>query len=155
MVRGCVAALACAGVILGGCGGDEAQPRLTHAEYVAQANKICKETERAQEPFNEKLDDLDRDNFQAFAPILDEGIKTTREGYDRLKALSPSAADEARVDAFLTATAQQLETLERFADAARKNDVATGKAVAEEDAYEATKLPLVKRLGIDECRNTF
>lgn len=170
MLRMYVPVLACAVLVVGGCGGDNdddgssgsgaqsppAQTRLTKAEYVTQANKICSDTEDAQEEFDDKLDDLDRNDLPAAAPIIEDGLETTREGYDKLKALSPPAADQAEVDAYLAALDRLLDAYDGLAKAARDDDRAAGQRVAAEvQKLDDAQEPLGEALGLDDCEKIF
>jgi hypothetical protein len=156
-------------LVFGGCGGGgdsssagdpgqkpAAQTRLTHGEYVAQGNKICKDTEAAQKPFDDRINKVERGDLETAAPIIEDALKTTRAGYQRLHALSPPAADQARADAYLTAVDQRLDSLARLAAAARDGDRAGGKKAATElDTLGGAQQPLGRRLGLDECSDTF
>jgi hypothetical protein len=166
MFKTYVPVLAFAALALGGCGGDEdsssaektpaAQTRLTQAEYVAQANKICKDTEDAQKEFDDKMDKIDRGDLEGAAPIIEGAVKTTRTGYDRLKALSPPAADEARVGAYLTAVDQQLESRDRLVEALRDDDRAAARKAADDgDRLGEASRRLGNGLSLDDCSNTF
>jgi hypothetical protein len=151
MFRTYVPVLACAALSVGGCGGGEdsssagdsgqttaAQTRLTHGEYVAQANK------------------MKRADLKARAPFIADAVKVTRVSYDRIKALSPPAADKAQVDAYLTTIDRRLDLLARAAEAARVGDrAAAKKAVAESNGLDDAQDPLVRQLGLEECRRTF
>jgi hypothetical protein len=76
--------------------------------------------------------------------------------YDRIKALSPPAADKAQVDAYLTRIDRRLDLLARAAEAARVGDrAAAKKAVAESNGLDDAQDPLVRQLGLEECRRTF
>jgi len=167
MFRTYTPVLACVALAIGGCGGDDdgsspggsnppAEKRLTKTEYVAQANRICKDTEIAQETFDDRIDKLDRGDLPAAAPILEDALETTREGYDRLKALSPPAADQAQVDAYLAAVQRLLTSLDKLTAAARDDDRAAGRrAVAEGEKHDDEQEPLAERLGIDNCVDVF
>jgi hypothetical protein len=169
MLRTYVPVLAGAALAFAGCGGNDdnssagnagqrpaAQTRLTHGEYAAQGNKICKDTEAAQKPFDDRINKVDRGDLETAAPIIEDALKTTRVGYRRLHALSPPAADQARADAYLTAVDQRLDSLARLAEAARNGDRAGGKKAATEiDTLGDAQQPLGTRLGLDECSDTF
>jgi hypothetical protein len=161
--------LACAALSFGGCGGGQdsssggnsgqttaAQTRLTHGEYVAQANKICKDTAEAEQEYVDRANKIDPDDLKARAPFITDALKVTRASYDRIKALSPPAADKAQVDAYLTATDRRLDSLERAAEAARSGDrAAAKKAAAESNGLDDARDRLARQLGLAECRRSF
>jgi hypothetical protein len=102
------------------------------------------------------INKVDRGDLETAAPIIEDALKTTRAGYQRLHALSPPAADQARADAYLTAVDQRLDSLARLAEAARNGDRAAGKQAATEiDTLGDAQRPLGRRLGLDECSDTF
>jgi hypothetical protein len=169
MFRTYVAVLACAALSVGGCGGGEdsssagnsgqttaAQTRLTHGQYVARANKICKDTGDAEQEYLDRANKLERGDLKARAPIIADALKVTRAGYDRLKALSPPAADKAQVDAYLTTIDRRLDLLAQAAEAARGGDrAAAKKAAADSNGLDSAQDPLVRQLGLEECKRTF
>jgi hypothetical protein len=166
MFRTYVPVLACVALAVGGCGGDDdedpsaggppAEKRLTKAEYVAQANGICSDTKDAQKEFDDKADDLDRDDLPAAAPIIEDALKVTRAGYERLKALSPPAADQARVDAYLAAVDRLLDSRDQLTEALRDDDrTAARKHAATGGELYADQKPLAAALDLDDCRNIF
>jgi hypothetical protein len=169
MFRTYVAVLACAALSIGGCGGGEdsssagdsgqttaAQTRLTHGEYVAQANKIGKDAAAAEQEYVDRANKMKRADLKARAPFIADAVKVTRVSYDQIKALSPPAADKAQVDAYLTTIDRRLDLLARAAEAARVGDrAAAKKAVAESNGLDDAQDPLVRQLGLEECRRTF
>jgi hypothetical protein len=162
-------AFACCALLVSGCGGDsddssssgsspgaDAAKPLTKAEYVAQGTRICKDTRKAQGPFDDKADDLDRNDLPAAAKLLKEGFDVTREGYDRLKALSPPAAEQARVTAYLTAVDRLLDNRERLIAPLREDDRrAAVKVAAADDGLQAKQDRLGDALGLEGCSNVF
>lgn len=168
MFRKFAPVLACVALLVSGCGGDEddsstsglssdadAKP-LTKAEYVAQANKICKDTKQAQEPFDDRADDLDRDDLPAAGKLLEDASEVTRDGYDRLKALTPPAAEKARVTEYLTAVERLLDNRERVIPPLRDDDrAAAAKIASADDGLDATQDRLGDALGLEDCSNVF
>ncbi len=168
MLRTYVPLLACVALLTGGCGGDDddssdgggrgEQPeqRLTKAEYVAQANRICTDTADVQEDYEERIESLDRGDLEAAAPVIEEVLDKTREGYERLRALSPPAAQEADVRAYLASVERLLATRDKLTQAARDDDRAAGERAGDEgDKIDVEQERLAERLGLDACENIF
>jgi hypothetical protein len=162
-------ALACCALLVSGCGGDsedssssgsssgaDAAKPLTKAEYVAQGNKICKDTRKAQKPFDDRADNLDRSDLPAAGKLFEEALVVTRDGYDRLKALSPPAADEAQVTEYLTAVERLLDNREKVIEPLRNDDrAAAAKVASADDGLDAKQDRLGDALGLNACSNIF
>jgi hypothetical protein len=169
MFRKFAPVLACVTLLVSGCGGDDdgsspsgsssdanAAKPLTKAEYVAQGNKICRDTEKAQEPFDDRADELDRDDLEAAGQLFEEAFAVTRDGYEKLKALSPPAAEEARVTEYLTAVERLLDNREKVVQPLRDEDrAAAAKVASADDGFAAKQDRLGDALGLDDCSNLF
>ncbi len=163
MFRMYVPVLACV-ALLAGCGGDDdssgggsrSEDRLTKAEYTTQANKVCSDIAEEAKADQDRLHDVDRSDLEAAAPIIAELAEKIREGYDRLKALSPPESDQKKVDAYLASVERQLASLEKATEAARDNDSAAGKKAVEGfDKLDAEQEGLADSLALNDCDNAF
>ena len=161
--------LACLVLLVSGCGGDDddsspsgapsradAPKPLTKAEYVTQGNKICRDAAKAQEPFDDEADKLDRDDLPAAGKLFEDALEVTRDGYDRLKALSPPAAEEAPVTEYLSAVDRLLDNRQKVIQPLRDDDrAAAAKVAAADDSLDARQDRLGDALGLDDCSNVF
>jgi hypothetical protein len=160
----CVWLLACAVLALGGCGGDDGDSSssggsggkpLTKAAYLIRAGQICSDTEAEQAKFKSRIATIDQDNLPAGAAIIADALKITRQGFDRLKALSPPASDRAIVDHYVAAVERLLGSRDKLVDAARKNNRSAGlKASREGDKLDVVADRLGARAGLDACDDT-
>ena len=166
MFRRYVPVLVCVALAAGGCGGDDSDDpatgdaapaqELTKAEYVARANSICSDTEDAQKAFDTRIDRLKRNDLRTAAHIIEDALKSTREGYDRLRALTPPASDKAQVKEYLASVQRLLQSRVRLTAALLDNDPAAARKVAtQDDKLDAEQRRLAERLGLGDCNNTF
>ncbi len=80
----------------------------------------------------------------------------TRDGYEKLKALSPPAAEEARVTEYLTAVERLLDNREKVVQPLRDEDrAAAAKVASAADGFDAKQDRLGDALGLDDCSNLF
>lgn len=94
-----LASVLVAGVFASGCGGSGSSDPLTKAEFVEQANSICRDaaTERSEE-----LRDA-ADGDPGLAELATAALTPTQEMLEELGELSPPAGDAAKVAAILKA----------------------------------------------------
>jgi hypothetical protein len=77
-------------------------------------------------------------------------------GYEKLKALSPPAAEEARVTEYLTAVERLLDNREKVVQPLRDEDrAAAAKVASADDGFAAKQDRLGDALGLDDCSNLF
>ena len=154
-------ALLGAALALGGCGNDdEPQDRpLTTAQFVARADRVCREVKQAQRIYSDRLAALrDGSDLRRVAPILERAVGQTRKGRERLGALrvQAPAADRAAFDAYLAAADRLLAASTRLAEASRSDDRAAARRVA--DAERALSTEQQRRAaasGLDDCDDVF
>lgn len=173
MSRMCVALLACAAVAAG-CGdeddpaspasgasaGGQAEQRLTKEKWIERADAICVETEDAQAEISDSLAELRSRSYRGllrkYVRVLRKGVAETRDGFDRLRALKPPAADELQVAEWLSAVDQMLGTYDdvvvALRDAKRARLV---KAIREGERIDGEQEVLADLLGLVDCRNVF
>ncbi|HVF77117.1 MAG TPA: hypothetical protein VNA28_02370 [Solirubrobacteraceae bacterium] len=147
--------------LLAGCGGDDdtsssGEDRLTKAEYTTQANKVCSDIAEEQTEYEDRIDNLDRGDLKAAAPIIEEVLEKTRAGFDRLKALSPPHSEREKVAAYLQSVERLLASRDKLTEAARNDDSAAGEKASEEgDKLDAEQEGLADRLALNDCDNVF
>lgn len=173
MFRMCVALLACVAVTAG-CGDEEdaaspasgssaakqAEQRLTKEEWIERADAICVETEDAQGEIEDSLAAIRsrsyRGLFKKAARVIKEGVAETRDGFDRLQALKPPAADSAQVAEWLSAVDQMLGTYDDIVIGLRDGKrTRLVKAVREGERIDGEQEVLADLLGLVDCRNVF
>jgi hypothetical protein len=112
--------LAVAAVLLGGCGGGAGSTEatlttsnLTRAQYIKQANNVCKE---GLHHFEKALDVLAKNPAESKAEkeefIVETGLPPYRQMVDRLRALGAPAQDKAKVQAILASYYRELKAIE-------------------------------------------
>jgi hypothetical protein len=83
-------------------------------------------------------------------------LEVTRDGYDRLKALSPPAAEAAPVTGYLAAVERLLDSREKVVAPLRDDDrAAAAKVASADDRLDAQQDRLGDALGLDACSNVF
>ena len=128
-------ALALGLALLAGCGGDDDDggggggDAMTREDFVAEANKICREGEekinaKAQE-VQEKIQDAGsnaEDQQKAVADVLEETAKEYDPYLERLGDLKPPEDLQADWDKFLAGVNDAFELIPDLADATRDGD---------------------------------
>ena len=144
------------------CGGDgdEAPDKpLTKAQFVTRADGVCREVKRAQRVHSDRLGALPGGTeLKRLAPILEGVVAETRKGRERLGALRAQApnADRPAFDAYLAAADRLLAASTRLADAAKSNDRAAARRVADaEDALSTEQQRRAKESGLKHCGDVF
>ena len=110
------AALASAlAALLAGCGGGGGD-RLSKAEWVSQADAICKRV-------NDRLEQTAQpDSLAELVTVLDDGLTDVRAAVRDLRALEPPEDIEAESDAWLGRVEAAADEIEKARDAAKKPD---------------------------------
>ena len=125
-----VAALGSAALAVAGCGddGDSGSPSgdgnaLTKAQYIAQADKICAEVDKATQTYSDQIDALPKGSGpERIATILEGGLAETRKGVARLKALDAPSEDKATIDAYFTSIDKSITAYEGLQQAVQDKD---------------------------------
>ena len=147
MSRHRFAALACASAVIAGCGGDgESGDKLSKAEFVAQADKICRTT-------NSRANDVEEPSgFADLDRYVDEATPIVEEQRDKLRDLEDRAPDDVSADfsKMVDIVDQQIDTFGEFKAAG------TDRARLAETGVELDRLggrfeTLARRIGLDEC----
>jgi hypothetical protein len=145
IVRALIIALAAAALAAGGCGGGD-DGRLSKAEWVAQADRICKRV-------NDRLEKTEQPETMAeLVTVLDQGLKDVDDAVADLRELEPPEEMEEDVDAWLAKVEAASAQIENALDAAKDQDeeelsaaLEEGTRVNEEGNGQA------RELGLKEC----
>ena len=113
--------------LVAGCGGGE-EARLSRADYVAQANKICRDSDaeiarlaRAEaERIEAPVSKAERERLQLV--VLEKATPIARRHIDRLGALKPPEEDEDRLRPMVDRLREATDLFGRFAAALRSDD---------------------------------
>jgi outer membrane murein-binding lipoprotein Lpp len=159
-------AAALSGIGLAGCGGSDsttsaatsqadgaaAEPRLTDAQYVAAANKVCAATETATQAVPEPT------TPEEFGPYLEKVADAGQDGVDGLSGLYPPADLQAAHDRLVAAETQAVALARSLAsDAAGATSAADiDKIAARIDTPEFQDVSkeidaAAKAAGVEDC----
>ena len=161
MHRTGVAVLGAVALAVTGCGGgddDSAGDRaLTSAQFVAQAQAICRDVRRAHRPYTEQVQKLPaRVAIKRLAPILEATLAASRQGLARLSALERPPADRAKVDAYLDTAEKLLDVQAQLARTARAGDRENGYRVSAPTVeLSQDQRRLARAYGLKDCENLF
>ena len=142
-------ALAVAAVGPAACGGGDGGERLSTAEFVAQADAICRKYEA-------RLDALGQPtNVTELRSFADKALPIARDGRNELDDLRPPEELEDEYDAWLEQGDEAFEIVERLRDAAGEGDQAEiGRIAADAQRTDAEANRLAGELGFEECGET-
>lgn len=140
MKKSAIALLCAASVVLTGCGEDEkdnadAPASLTKAEFVEQANELCKTNA---EEFEDAMGSV-RSEAQFDAFMKKTGVPLMRKLADQIEALEEPADLSGAVDAMLASLRADI------------NKVAENPDVLMDDSLFVDGNKKAKKLGLDEC----
>ena len=138
-----LAALALAGC---GGGGDSAGGTLTKAEFVAQANAICKD-------YDARIDALgDPGSIEDLVGLAEKAKPIAEDGVARLRALKAPENLQASYDEYLATGDANIELLVQLGEAAKSGDVAAIEKIGTEGEDNADKAHgIAAELGLTEC----
>lgn len=132
---------------------------LTKAQFAARADGVCRAVKQAQQPYNDRVQELGRGAaLERVAPILEGALGESRKGLRRLQDLRAQAPvrDRATFDGYLAAAERLLAESAKLAEAARSGDRAAGLEVAATaDALSADEQRLADRYGLEDCGDVF
>lgn len=140
LVAAALGAAAC-----GGGGGGEGE-RLTKAEYIAQADAICKDV-------NDRLDALGAaESIEEFAELAASAVEIQEDGLADLKELKPPEEDQATIDEALALLDQQLALSQQIQEAAAAGDEAkVEELIAQIEPIDSEADQLAVEYGLTEC----
>ena len=158
--------LGAAALLGAGCGGDgeDDPPRArpvpdprTEAGLLTQAEAICRDVERAQRRYSDRIDALGPgSDLKRAAPIIEGALEQSRKGLARLRALRAPSEDRPAFSAFLAAAERLVDAHAELAEAARAGDEAAGRKVAaRSDALSAEQARLAREYGLIDCEDVF
>jgi len=135
------------GLVVAGCdGGGDGGERLSKAEFISQADAICRKYEA-------RLDALGQPtNVSDLRSFADKALPIAREGREELGRLEPPAGLEDTYDSWLEHGDEAIEIVERLRDAAAENDQAEIQQIArdaEETDRESNRL--AAEIGFEQC----
>ena len=153
-------------VIATGCGGDDddspktvtvgqtetAEP-LTKAEYIEQADAICRSYDEQLGPLRAEVQTQIRlRDFAAAADTVDEAVQVTRTGVEELEALPKPPGDEAVLDQLDDLRQQAVALLARTEDAIREEDVGRINSFSREnESVDERADGITTGYGFQEC----
>jgi len=148
-----MAALGCVALASAGCGGGDDSKSLTKAEYIAKADAICAQLDRATKKYEEQGDALPRDaEVKDFAPAMKGTLAESAKSDARLRELPRPAADKSTLDRFFMLRAQAARVGNQAAQAAAVNDLkAFEKLIADNSQLGPEQTKLAKRYGFKQC----
>ena len=154
-----LAALGSAVLVVAACGDDgdsvSAGKPLTKAQYISQADRICREVEASTKTYSDQVDKLPAGaGPERIGSILDGGLAQTRKGVERLKALRAPSEDKATVEAYFASIDKAIVAYEGLVQAVRAKDEAKARRYAEQaDPLFDEQRRLSTRYGFKQCRS--
>jgi hypothetical protein len=141
--------------LLAGCGGDDSS---STAEFVADANKICREGEakidevsNAEARAAGEADSLEEQR-QTVATVLERTTEAYEPYMERLRALEPPADLAESWKSFLDGVERAFDKIPELADATRAGDQKRLTALSEEFTQIARETrPFAEENGLDDC----
>lgn len=155
------AAIAAAALALGaaGCGDDgdsgPAGGELTKAQFITEADKVCKEVEAATKTYSDQVDALpEGSDSERIANILEGGLAETRRGVGRLKALRPPSEGKRTIDAYFASIDKAIATYADLLQAVSAGDEAKASRLADQaDPLFDEQRRLARQYGFKRCRS--
>jgi hypothetical protein len=142
--RGLLVVVATA-LVATGCGGGGGS-RLTHEEFVAEANTICKD-------YNAEIAALGTPQSAGeIEEYAKQGVKIAEKHVGRFRNLKPPPEDAENAAKFVELGEHVIDQLKRLEELAAKNDVAGINLLGREAQANAAQARAVgKAMGAEEC----
>jgi len=135
-----------AALALAGCGGGGAGDTLTKAEFVAQANVICKDYDARITALGEPS------TIEDLVGLAEKAKPLAEEAVASLRALKPPAELQGSYDEYLATGGANIEFLAKLGEAASSGDAAAIQKVGTEAQANADKAHgIAGKLGLTEC----
>jgi len=149
-----------------GCGGGSSDStkamaesdELSQAEWIAQADEICKAQREDLASWNKELDRLNKSGLSApkeiaeFAAILRKVLPRAERGIRELQELEPPSKDSHAIAAVLDKDEETLELLEKTADQMEEGNTADAKFLSFKAAMaNRTAQWMAQRDGLKLC----
>lgn len=147
MTQRFVLVLALGALALAGCGGGGGGgERLSKAEFVAQADAICR-------TYEAQLDALGQPtNVAELRSFAEKALPIAKDGRDKLDDLRPPEELADAYDAWLEQGDEAIEIVERLRDAAGEGDQAEiGRIAVDAQRTDAEANRLAGELGFEQC----
>lgn len=143
-----IAIVLAAALALAGCGGGGGKTALSKAEFVSQANALCK-------AYRAKIDKLGTPSgVDDLITLAGKAIPISEEGVAGLRALQPPAELQADVDAWLATGDVNVAKLKELLAAAKKKDLTAISKISDEGQANSDQAKqLASKLGLTECAN--
>lgn len=141
-----IALVLAAALAVAGCGGGGGKTALSKAEFVSQANAICKD-------FRARIDKLGNpSSVEDLITLAGKAIPITEEGVAGLRALVPPAELQSDVDAWVATGDVNVAKLKELLAAAQKKDLTAISKISDEGQANSDKAKqLASKLGLTEC----
>lgn len=140
-----------AALALAGCGGDgnggaAAGTTLTKAEFVAQANALCKD-------YDARIDALGEPaGIEDLVALAEQAKPIAEEAVAKLRALTPPEDLQAGYDEYLATGDVNVALLAELGEAAKSGDVAAIERIGTEGEANADKAHgIAAELGLADC----
>jgi hypothetical protein len=144
-----LAALGVGILAMTGCGGGGGGERLSKAEFVAQADAICRKYEARLDALGQPM------NVTELRSFADKALPIAKDGRDELDDLKPPEELENNYDAWLEQGDEAIEIVERLRDAAAEGDQAEIERIAADaQRTDAEANRLAGELGFEQCGET-
>lgn len=135
-------------VALAGCGGggDKSGGTLTKAEFVAQANALCKD-------YDARIDALGEPaGIEDLVALAEQAKPIAEEAVAKLRALTPPEDLQAGYDEYLATGDVNVALLAELGEAAKSGDVAAIERIGTEGEANADKAHgIAAELGLADC----
>lgn len=166
-MRRAIALLPLVLVVAAGCGGDgddstevvtatartETGGPLTKADYIEQADAICRSYNEQLDPIREELEaQLRSRDFAGAADTIGEAVQVARAGVEELEALPKPPGDEPVLDQLEDLRQQSIALLARNEDAIRDEAVdRSNSIVRENESVDERSDGIATGYGFQEC----
>jgi hypothetical protein len=146
-----------AGLVAAGCG-DSGGGDVSKEDYIAAADKFCKEQN---EEANKRSEDLQKavegvesedELFEKITPQLEDAAEFTKDGFEEFKDIEPPAEDKETIDKLHAEMTKQVDLLDDIVQAAKDKDTQKFTQIAEQGDQIDTKLnQMAQDYGFKEC----
>jgi hypothetical protein len=130
-----------------GCGGDDDQPALTKAQFIKQADRICKEADEARyeaiERITKRISSPKGLQREEEKEILTEGLEPTQKQAEEIRELGAPEGDEQTIEAYLNRLEESVKEAEEGTladlDNRKNNPFTEVDAMATEYGFKACR----------------
>jgi hypothetical protein len=147
-----------AGLVAAGCGDSGGGGDVSKADYIAEADSLCKKLNDDAEKIGDELQQSvqgvksEDELFEKITPKLEEGLDLTRNGVEDFKNIEPPEADRATIDKLHGEMDKQVTLLEDVVAAAKDRDAQKFTQIADEgEKADDRTNQLAADYGFKEC----